>query len=189
MPQTGPLLESLLQAQLQSGPASSRSVRVHMHSTSFIKAKFEKVPLCDDLDDVVLRDGERCYSDCGETAVDRYCQSRVLEPNLSFQKDTGCKSNMECIGREFRHLCVARRSTAQDRSALDEFASRGFQINTASFAVGDSGVFATVASAAFGAIASSLPAVCETREEREREKTAKPADDDDTKQVDSENFL
>ena len=65
-------------------------------------SKKEKVPLCEDLDYVVLREGESCYSDCGLTDRKKTCDEAVLEPNLVFKKDVGCSDHTECIGHSSR---------------------------------------------------------------------------------------
>lgn len=66
-----------------------------------------KVPLCDDLNDVVLRNGEDCFSECGESMATQRCPKRVIEPGLSFVKQPLCKSHTECVGRADRVLCHA----------------------------------------------------------------------------------
>ena len=68
-------------------------------------SKKEKVPLCEDLDYVVLREGESCYSDCGIVDRKKTCDEAVLEPNLVFKKDVGCNDHTECIGQSSRVSC------------------------------------------------------------------------------------
>ena len=79
-----------------------------INPTAFIDYSFKyKVPLCEDLDDVVLREGESCYSDCGATLSTQLCPKRVIEPGLKFLKQQSCRSHTECVGREDRLLCEA----------------------------------------------------------------------------------
>ncbi|CAD7937789.1 unnamed protein product [Amoebophrya sp. A25] len=91
---------------LSEASASSSSFRTLTTSSTSFYAKFEKVPLCEDLDPGVLRGGESCYSDCGKTRVKQKCDRTVLEDGLQFQKDEGCQSKVECIA-ESRVLCKA----------------------------------------------------------------------------------
>ena len=54
---------------LASATNHAAAASISRHPTSFVG--FEKVALCEDLDDMVLRRGESCYSDCGATNAGR----------------------------------------------------------------------------------------------------------------------
>mmetsp|Transcript_1949 Transcript_1949/g.4493 ORF Transcript_1949/g.4493 Transcript_1949/m.4493 type:complete len:223 (-) Transcript_1949:193-861(-) len=84
----------------------------HLSTTSFY-AKLSKVPLCEDLDNQVLRKGEACYSSCGKTKSRQKCDPRVAEYGLSFSKNEDCRSRIECVAED-RVLCML------DKGGVDE---------------------------------------------------------------------
>ncbi|CAD7960579.1 unnamed protein product [Amoebophrya sp. A120] len=89
-------------------------------TTSFY-AQIPKVPLCEDLDDQVLRKGEACFSDCGKTRGKQKCPQRVLEHGLGFSKDEECKSTVECVAED-RVLCQANKGGVAE-AGFDFFAA------------------------------------------------------------------
>jgi len=91
--------EEIVDAEPLSWNAYSKSLAGHNSPSA---------PLCEDLNDEVLDEGDRCYSTC-----QGQCPSHVLKPGLVFDFDEikpghpGCTSHFECIGNFDRVLCHA----------------------------------------------------------------------------------
>ena len=74
----------------------------------FTGSEWDIVPMCEDLPDGVLEEGDRCWSTC-----QGQCLGAVLKPGLVFDFDEispghpGCTNHFECIGNFDRILCHA----------------------------------------------------------------------------------
>jgi len=91
---------------------------------NFHPKKPEPVPLCEDLNNAVLRAGDKCFSECGLPGHE-ICNQRVLAEGLRFQKHEDCTNHIECAGRPTRILCEARLESGEDVQADEEFEGRG----------------------------------------------------------------
>merc|ERR1712224_237947 len=73
-----------------------------------------------DLNNMVLKKGEMCYSNCGKEGAE-ICPQRVISEGLMMEKHPHCTSNVECVGQTRRVLCSPRAETGADKAEAADF--------------------------------------------------------------------
>merc|ERR1712187_660884 len=111
--------DSAGESEGEKGEEEEKSFFTEEYQELDLSPNAETLPLCEDLNEGQVDNGDSCWSTCGGQ-----CPLDVLKPGLTFDFDEigpgrpGCTSHFECIGNHDRILCHAVRAVEEWRMPL-----------------------------------------------------------------------